>query len=255
MSLTADDFRRRYDLGNDYKVEGMLAVGTWRPFGKLNLEHIENVLKELGKDYTHKLFQAPDLHDIYEFTISGKVYWYFAAMGTAVMHMHLHRGSMLGSKKNILIGSVGGLSEECMPGDIICPSLVLGNDNAKYYQRDNSDDFYRPDPHLADSLKRRLPSETRTHTGKTVTCEIIMGETKEDIERWSKDGYLGVEMESALVFSLSNHFNIPSAALLNIGDNLIKEITFFSKEHAEMDDIRESSRRTTIKAALEELLV
>lgn len=254
MSLTVDDFRQRYSLGDDYRVEGLLAVGVWRPFGNLNLEHIESVLKELSKDYSYKLFQAPDLHDVYEFTIDGKVYWYFAAMGTAVMHMHVHRGSILGSKKNILIGSVGGLSETCNIGDVICPSLVRGNDNARYYDRDNQDNLYQPDPNIAESLQQRLPHEVKTHTGKTVTCEMIMCETKEDIENWSKAGYLGVEMEAALVFAISNHFNIPSAALLNIGDNLVGGSTFFSKDFVEMDDIREKSRRITIKAALEELL-
>ncbi len=254
MALTADHFRQRYGLEDNYQVEGILAVGVWRPFGKLNLEHIESVLKELGKDYTYRLFEAPDLHDVYEFTIDGKVYWYFAAMGTAVMHMHVHRGSMLGSRKNILIGSVGGLSGECNVGDVICPSLVLGNDNARYYDRDSQDNLYRPNPDLAESLKQRLPSEVRTHSGKTVTCEMIMAETKEDVEGWSKAGYLGIEMEAALVFSISSHFGIPSAALLNIGDNLIGGSTFFSEDFIGMDDRREESRRITIKVALEELL-
>ena len=254
MSLSAEDFKRRYNLGNDYKIEGMLAVGAWAPFGKLNLAHIESVLNELGKDFSYKLFQAPDLHDVHEFTIEGRKFWYFAAMGTAVMHMYIHRGSMLGSKKNILIGSVGGLAENSAPGDLICPTLVLGNDNARYYQRNNTDNLYRPNTQLAESLKARLPSDVEVHSGKTVTCEMIMGETREDIENWKKAGYLGIEMEAALVFSMSSYFNIPSAALLNIGDNLIKNITFFSKEHIDMDEVREHSRRITIKAALEELL-
>ena len=55
-----------------------------------------------------------------------------------------------------------------------------------------------------------------------VTVQAALAETKEDIERWHKQGYLGVDMESATMFAVSNSFNIPSAALLYVADNLVR---------------------------------
>ncbi len=252
--LSGDDFRSHYKLGADYRVDGILAVGVWSYFGHLNLEHIHAILKDANRSYSCRRLEHHDLYEVYEFVIDGRVIWYFSAMGTAVTHMYLHRGSMLGSKKNILVGSVGGLSPDVSLGDMILSTQSYGNDNARYYQRDNNDNFYTPDLYLVNSLESRLSDKTRVHRGATMTCEMISAETDSDIHNWSKAGYLGVEMEAALVFALSGHFNIPAAAILNIGDNLIKGQTFFDPSFAVDDSVRESSRKIALSVALDELL-
>ncbi len=254
VQLTAETFRKKYNLSDDYAVDGILAVGTWTAYAPINLDHLKSVLNEIGDEYECRQFVDPHLHEVFEIKIEGKIIWYFAVMGTSVMSEYLHKGSMLGSKKNILIGSVGGLSVACQPGDIISSIESKGNGNARYYQRNNIDDLYKPDRALADSLKSRLPENFTVHTGKTTTCEILMAETQEDIDEWSQQGYLGVEMEAALVFSLSSHFDIPAAALLNIGDNLVNNVTFFDDEHSSNIEVFESSRRASIKVAVEEIL-
>jgi len=48
------------------------------------------------------------------------------------------------------------------------------------------------------------------------TCSAMLGETREDIQGRSSEGYYGVEMESATIFAVSNHFHIPSAAMIYI---------------------------------------
>lgn len=254
IQLTANDLRKKYELPDNYAVHGILAIGTWSAYTPLNLEHLISVLRDLGQDFSYRQLTHPHLHEVYEFTIGDRVVWFFGVMGTSVMSEYLHKGSLLGSQKNILIGSVGALAPACIPGDIIIPNMSHGNQNAGYYQRANTDGLYRPDDSLVESLRSRLDESHTVHIGKTTTCEILMAETSEDIRQWSQDGYLGVEMEAALLFSLSSHFTIPSAALLNIGDNLVREVTFFSDQHQSTLDAFESSRRATIDAAVRELL-
>lgn len=254
MKLTADDFKKSYKLPKDYAIEGMLAVGTWPALGHYNLKHIISVLDELKLEYSYKPFDDPDLEGVYELTINNKKYWYFAVMGAAVMHLHLHKGCLFGSKKNILVGTVGGLDPDGVPGEIIIPTETHGNDNTTYYDRSNKGGIYSPDEKLISSLLKRLPEDHPVTRGKTITCEMLLAETKEDIEGWSKDGFLGVEMEAALVFAISKHFNIPGVALLSIGDNAVKDVGFHDKEFEETFELRRMVRRTLIKAAIEELL-
>jgi len=57
-------------------------------------------------------------------------------------------------------------------------------------------------------------------------------------------------MESASLFAVSNHFNVPSSAMLIVGDNLIKEETILHKNY-----INEQERRTLIREQLIETAI
>jgi len=71
-----------------------------------------------------------------------------------------------------------------------------------------------------------------------MTCSAMLGETKEDIENWSKDGYYGVEMETSTVFAVSSHFNVPSASLIYVTDNLIKGQVVGDDSHKQQTESR-----------------
>jgi len=82
----------------------------------------------------------------------------------------------------------------------------------------------------------------------------MIGETMEDVLKWSKAGYYGVEMEASTVFAVSNHFNMPSTVSVYVGDNLIEEDTNKDKEYLAEADTRKQNQRKQIRAGLEELL-
>lgn len=81
----------------------------------------------------------------------------------------------------------------------------------------------------------------------------MLGETWEDIQQWSKEWYYGVEMESSTVFAVSNHFNVPSAALIYMSDNLIKEQIVWDESHAKQKPVRESMQKKLLQVAIEEI--
>jgi uridine phosphorylase len=83
----------------------------------------------------------------------------------------------------------------------------------------------------------------------------MMAETLEDVENWSKEGFLGVEMEAATIFAVSKHFNVPAAALLVVGDNLIKGETVASESYKNNKEAKEEIRTEQYKVALSELLI
>jgi purine-nucleoside phosphorylase len=90
------------------------------------------------------------------------------------------------------------------------------------YQREDSSYVYHSDLSLNKKIKDNFSENKNIYEGNLVTVQAMLAETKEDVDFWNKKGYLGVDMESATVFAVSSHFNVPSAALLYVADNLVK---------------------------------
>jgi len=252
-TLTVDVFKKRTGLPADYQIEGLLAVGTWDLYSVVHAPVFQQLLEELGYPQTLKKIESVQLGHAYEFVVEGKKFWFVPVMGTAVMSQYAHMASLLGSKKNILVGTVGGLKEGILTAEFILPTASKGNDNAYMYDRTAENQMFYPNEKLRNSLKERL-GELTVHEGHTTTCEVMFAETSEDVKQWSDEGYLGVEMEAAMMFALSKHFNIPSAAVLFVTDNLVEEITFFDPRHNESKAIRFEARKKQFLVALQELI-
>ncbi len=253
-TVTLEALKKRLDLPNDYTIEGFLAAGTWDLFGESrHLPQVKIALANLEVETTISRIDGEQLGHAYEFMVDDKRYWFVPQMGTAYISQYAHMAAMLGSKKNILAGVVEGLKPGIKPADFIIPTVSKGNENALMYQRTNTDLLFYPDQKLNKRLKQRL-GKTPVHEGPTYTCEVMLAETAGDVAEWSKSGYLGVEMEAALIFALSNHFNIPSAAILYVADNLIEELTIFHDDYEKSRAAREQAKQLKYDAALAELL-
>lgn len=87
-----------------------------------------------------------------------------------------------------------------------------------------------------------LSHDFRTRTGTTTTFRMMLAETQQDVDDWSAVGILGVEMEGAMTFALSKHFEVPSTALFFVEDNMIENETMVSEAHASQGSIRSRSR-------------
>jgi len=167
---------------------------------------------------------------------------------------YLHLGSLFGSKKNILLGSCGGLKKEAKSGEIIIPTWSYAEESsAKAYQRE-SQNKYNSDKLLSEKLNQKTSNNHIVYRNPTVTFQAMLGETLEDIETWSNQGYAGVEMEAATVFAISNHFKIPSAAILMIADNLIEGETTLDPNYQEIKNNRRCCEEDLFEYALTELV-
>ncbi len=254
--LTADDFRKTLGLPPEYKVEGLLSYGIWDLYAERNhLPHLKNAIAELGAVATIKRFDNADIGHAYEFRVNDKNFWFAPVMGTAMMAAYAHVASILGSKKNILIGTVGGLASGIKQADFVLPNAILGNDNALKYKPETTDKVFYPDEKVARRIMDKIPKNMKVWEGKTITCESILAETEEDVWYWSKEGYLGVEMEGALIFALSDYFHIPAAALFYVSDNLIEGETLLHDSHELSKEKREAARAIQYKIAVEELIL
>lgn len=254
-SLTPNDFKRYVGLPNDYVVEGLLLYGSWDLHATdKHIPLLKNALDKLEIDYELNKIEEVNAGHAHEITIKGKHYWFVPVMGTAVMSIYAHIASVLGSKKNILIGVVGGLSKNIKAGDLIIPRRILGNDNALKYEPKMIDKYFYPDDTLRNDVLNRVPQEIKVHEGDTITCEVMLAETQEDVLSWSSQGFLGVEMEGAMVFALSKHFSVPAAAIFSIADNLIEEETLLHESYKKGKNIRMETQSIQYQIAIKELL-
>ncbi len=119
------------------------------------------------------------------------------------------------------IGSCGGLFAKADTPEIIVPTYAYTGESTTRMYEPNDNNQHSFDEELNERLIKRLEDKHKVWHGPTITCQAMMAETWEDIQQWSNDGYYGVEMESATVFAVSNHFKRSSVALLVIGDNLV----------------------------------
>lgn len=252
---TGDDYRNLLGLPPQYEVEGVLAYGCWDLQAEADqLPLLRAALSELEVEFELRKLEHVGVGHAYELIVAERRYWFVPVMGTAVMAQYLHIAALLGSKRNILLGIVGGLRHGMRTADFLVPTRIFGNENARYYDRDNIQNLFEPDALLQLALCENLPASVRLWEGATTTCEMMLAETPGDIAMWAAAGFLGVEMEGALVFALSHQFNIPAAALFYVADNLAEAETMVSEGYTRHHDAHRAARKLQYTVGLRTLL-
>ncbi len=252
-TLDIDIYRKKLGLADDYKVDGLLVCGVWDLLAQReHLPYLTKTLEEMGVTTSVKRIDGEQLGHAYSFDVNDRHYWFVPVMGSAYMSKYAHIACLLGSKKNILVGVVGGLKKGIRPGDFIIPSYSNGNQNAYMYYREAKNLKFYPDEELTERIKQRF-KDVPYLEGPTVTCEVMLAETAEDVKQWSSEGYVGVEMEAATLFALSKHFRVPATAILSVADNLIEETTFFHDTYDDTIQTRKNARLIRYRVALAEL--
>jgi purine-nucleoside phosphorylase len=252
--LTVTDFRKILKLPDDYKVDGVLVHGAMRK--KKHKQELEDIIDKLGyKAKYDVIYESGFYENITVIEINGRKIWFDSSYGGAYLCEIIHLACLLGSKKNILVGSCAGLSKDGKAGDIVLPTSSFGNESTtRMYQPDNEEFIYFPDKDLLQSLRNRINKNYKVIEGKMMTCQAAMMESWDDIVRWSDEGYVGIEMESSTMLAVSNYFKVPSAAVLFIADNLIKKQTLFGDDSEKLKERLKESKLETFKVAFEELL-
>lgn len=251
-SFTAEQYRKHLGFLASYKVGAMLCYGTL--FEERVLDQLDIAIKELRLKASINPLPHPFLRFARELQINDRTIWFAIGYGGAWLSEYIHWACLFGSQKTILLGSCGGLKPGMQQGDFIVPSSSYGEESSvKIYNRKSCNQY--PDQGMSERLATELEKDgSKVWRGPLVTCQGMIGETQDDINKWSKEGYVGVEMESSTVFAVSNHFNVPCAASLYVGDNLIEEHNNLSEDYAAEADLRKQNQLKQIKIALGELL-
>lgn len=250
-SLSKNDFQKILGLPDNYKIEGVLSCGHYDV--EKQITRLEKSLTDINISFQIDR-QVGYLQNIFELRIGENIYWFMVVYGGVTLSEYLHFASLFGSKKNIHIGSCGGLNPEMDSLDYLIPTLSYGNESStRLYDRENKENIHKSNTELSSQLKTKLGNE-KVWEGPMMTCGAMLGETKEDVDQWSKEGYFGVEMETSTVFAVSNHFNIPSASLVYVTDNLIKGQVVGDESHTQQKDLRYEKAQKMYDTATKVLL-
>jgi purine-nucleoside phosphorylase len=250
-SFTVADWRKHIKLATDYSVDGFLIFGTHRRYP---YQMLRESLQALDINASYSKFEDEFLEPIQTFTFNGKHYWFVVAYGGALLSEYLHLACIFGSQKNILLGSCGGLQIGAKSNELIVPDWSYADESSAKAYQPRANNRYPADKILSDRLATKLAQNYTVYRGSTITYQAMLSETWDDVTAWAKQGYSGVEMEAATVFAVSKHFNVPSAAILRIGDNLIEEETVLDINYENAQTLHTKVSRETLSVALEELL-
>ena len=251
-ALTADDYRKHLNIPQGYEVDGFVAYGTFRSYP---FEQFENTLAKLKPDYKEIQLKHDFFASLKAFVVDGRNYWIAKVYGSAILSEYLHLACMLGSKKNILGGSCGGLKQGASSMELVVPTWSFAEESSAKAYMPAAEGKYWANEELSDRLSAKLSNGYRIHKGPTITCQAMMAETWEDIVKWSKEGFYGVEMEAATVFAVSQHFDVPAAAILRIGDNLIEAETVLDASYENAGSLRRQMSQDILDTITGELLV
>lgn len=238
-------------LSPDYKVDGLIVTGTHPKTKEYPI--LAEILQQVAPDFVEeKPFAHLFFSDIKSFIVDGKRIWFDVVYGTAYLTEVLHVAALMGSNKNILLGTCGGLRDDENAGDFVIPETSFGNESSnRMYQRDNHSYVYSADRELRDLIKKRIDPSRKVFAGQMVTVQAMLAESAEDVHEWSAAGYTAVDMESSTMFAVSEHFKIPSAALLYVADNLVRNELVGGEVYAAQKETRIMARKEIYKIALE----
>ena len=250
---TNEDFKKYFGIPLDYKVDGVLSYGSWRKTEHKDI--VRKIIKELGLKVEYENIGGSIVREIMVFKINGKRFWFETGYGGAYISEIFHFGSMFGSKKNIILGTCGGLNKSAETGEIIIPTYSFGNESTtRMYDLILNENKHFSNEKLNNNLFKRSEGITKIYRGPVMTCQAMLAERWQDVSEWSSQGYLGVEMETSTVFAVSKHFNVPASAILVVADNLIKKETVLHGNYKDVKENRDRMRDLTYKIELEELI-
>ena len=251
--ITASQHKKYFGLPKNYRVDACIVYGAYsrRAYQKLFLKN----LKKFGTVKIERL-SHDFLADILSLNINGKRIWFMVEYGGAKLCEFLHLGSLFGSRANILIGTFGGLQKASSEFSVIVPSASYSTESSAHmYDRAAKNNLFVSNSNLSKNIFRDLrANDIQTITGETVTCQAMLAETWSDVIGWSRRGFLGVEMEAATVFAVSKQLRVPSAAILQIADNLIAKETVDSESYLKKRKKLKKMKIVFFKVAIEQIL-
>ncbi|MBD3329633.1 hypothetical protein GF357_04010 [Candidatus Dojkabacteria bacterium] len=248
---TPQENKKTHGLPNDYSISGILTVGTYTPQKWIQI--LDNHLDAKSLKYSKTPLQG-FLRQITQYCIEDEFkFWFMPTLGSAELASAVHLGCQCGSQQNIHLGSCGGLDPKLEDYTTIIPMATYDSGtSAVMYSPDRQAGEFQSDPELSKKLlKAAKASDLNCVKGRIMTCQAMYAQTQKDILNWSKQGYSGVEMETATLFAISNHFNVPAGALIYITDNLVKGDTVFAQKHESSSEFRHSIKKRFVAIACE----
>jgi len=142
----------------------------------------------------------------------------------------IHIAAQVGITLAVQIGSCGVIGADVRPGDVIVPTRALGLDGVTPHYA-ASESVVSGSVASSELWSRRAVEELerqgiRTHHGPSVTWPTLFNQPVARVLEWQREGYLGVDMETATTLAVAAHFGVAGISMLVAWDEVLSGRSF-----------------------------
>lgn len=238
--LTKADWLNILDLPESRIPNVLIVRGTrnFRSKYRAMLPYFDNVL-DVG---------TPNgiIEDVLIGEVRGQPVGFACVYGGAMASEIVHIFGVLGTRTVIQIGNCGALADGFAAGDLfVAERAYCGEGAAQYYKPDAKWASASTELFQSRTMSALRPEEYRT--GAIYTTGALFAEGMEDVERWFKEGFAAVDMETAATFAVADSFGMKRISLLYAFDNPRQ------KEHLLLSDKDKDVRRAAANDRMRQL--
>jgi len=172
---------------------------------------------------------------------------YASVYGDAMASEITHLFGVLGTSLVIQTGCCGALSNGMYAGDLVCATSAHCGEGASQYYLPHKQEVDASPNQVAFILNAQVPNVT-LHSGPIWTTSALLAEGKAEIQSWSDQNYIAVDMETASTFAVAEYFGMYHLSLLFVFDNPLQG------EHILLSDVEKQERRAKGEEAMIDLV-
>ena len=201
-------------LADDERPVAVVVEGTWW--------RDEHTRRRLGQLDAVRELGVPDVHIG---TWAGRSLIYACPYGAPRTAEIVHIAALAGTQLAVQIGSCGVIGVGVRPGDVIVPTEALGLDGVTPHYA--SEAAVASSSEWSDRAVAALSERGITaHRGPSVTWPTLFNQPIERVHEWQRDGYLGVDMETATTLAVADRFGVAGISLLVAWDEVLSGRSF-----------------------------
>ncbi len=173
------------------------------------------------------------IEDVLIGDIAGRAVGFACVYGAAMASEVVHVFGVIGTRAVIQIGNCGALADGFGAGDLLAVECAYcGEGAAQYYKPDGK--WVAASPNLL-----RSPALSASfRTGAIYSTGALFAEGHADIERWHREGFAAVDLETAATYAVAEHFGMDRIAILYGFDNPRQ------RDHLLLSDADKDARRS-----------
>ncbi|MFL2129803.1 nucleoside phosphorylase [Ruoffia sp. FAM 24228] len=217
--------------GEFLKEDWLKALGAWEEKIPASFvvhgewEHDDNLKlwSELLKDESWLPKWNTVIGD-YRETKIGFANVYGAPMATNIVHQFGAAGTDL----FIQTGYCGGLTHDVKYGDILIVTEAGMQDGASQWYLPDQDVVKADEAMVNEAISYCEKKGYSYSIGRVISTSAMLLETVDMVNKWSDNGYTGVDMETATTLAVAKKLNKKAIGLLNLSDHLTQGDTIYS---------------------------
>ncbi len=229
-TLTKQEWMEAFRLREDQLPEALVVLGSWGAARGLTVFN----------DLADRVSRVHRLENVVLADWGGRRTAFAVVYGAPKAADVCHIFCVLGVRAIVQIGWYGGLQRDLRYRELLIPDAAAGRDGvSRRYAAGRVSSSLR----LSQALAAEAETRRFAHrTGTLVSTTNIAAESPRDVSRWSREGFTGVDLETAATFAVASKFGREHGALLSMADLVIEGHTMWQRpadaQMPEEDDIR-----------------